>query len=212
MINLLFTIIYLSFSIKCLEIFNQEIYLLPNMISTLKNYFKNYKINSFNHLKQLLTEEISLESEYLNVTNQNPTIDKKRVTNFISQAETYNEIIDSYMDEDNFEAIIIYLFNLEGFIFNRLNSSLNQNSLETTKLKLFFILLQASISRQGQDKIYKFMKINNLIIEDEISNKKSFKLYKCCNLENLEVQKFLNLFKITKKEESINRKIIIILI
>ena len=44
--------------------------------------------------------------------------EKFPLDNYLMQGDIYNDIIENHMDQDNFEIIIIYLFNLEGFIFS----------------------------------------------------------------------------------------------
>jgi len=191
----------LAFPIKCLDIFNKEIYVLPEIISQLKKHFFNYRINSFPHLKQLLTEEITNEAGLLNniISQKNQTFihsssNENKLSNYISQAEIYNDIIDLNMNQDNIETIIIFLFNLEGFLYQRINECLKTNTIEFTNLKLIYIIIQASLISRPQNEIYKFLKMNNLFTEDP-TNKKHLRLYKGCNLDDEMIQNYLNMLK-----------------
>lgn len=192
---------FLSFPIKCLEIFNQEIYLPPETISILKNYLSDLNINSFPHLKQLLTQEISNEAEKLNnKLNRKGLIvdyssrDSNNISNYLLQAEIYNNIIELKMNQDNLEEIIIYIFNLEGFVFERIIYCLRNKSIEDTSLKLFLILIQACICRQGNNDAFSFIKSNSLFCEG-INKTKHLKLYKGCFLDNDMLQKYSNMLK-----------------
>lgn len=192
---------HLAFPIKCLDVFNQEIFLPSEMISLLQKIFINYRINSFAHLKQILTQEIFNEAERLNnILNRNNFVfenkqnEGKNTSNYILQADIYNELIELNMNQDNLEAIIIYLFNLEGFIFERINECLRNNTIEATDLKLFFVILQACVCKQGQNDAYRFIKSNSLFTEGP-NKKKHLRLYKGCYLDSDMIQKYLNMLK-----------------
>jgi len=194
----------LSFPIKCLDVFNQEIYITNEIITSLFKYFNNYRINSFPHFKQLLTQEISNEVEKLNnfyqrknnnifngINIQNNSNDN---IGFSSQGEIYNEIIDTRMNQDNLEIIIIYLFNLEGFIYDVINDCLVNNTVENSNLKLLFVVFLGSLIGRCDNDPHKFIKINSLFSE-ESNNKKQLKLYKGCNLSNEMIVKYLDMLK-----------------
>lgn len=234
----------LAFPIRCLDIFNSTIYLLPEWISILKNNFKNSRINSFPHLKQLLTEEITLEANKLsgkdsmrnaieekkinessvydlannsnnNNKNNNNDVNKSEIIspsvnypldNYLLQAEIYNDIIENHMNQDNFEMIIIYLFNLEGFIQERINFILMSNAIEFSNLKLYFLLLQSAIKKDNQNQTVDFLKNNNLIKEDSQSGRKMLKLYKGCYLNSETLRNYLNLFRNNNMRKSLDEE------
>jgi hypothetical protein len=202
----------LAFPLRCLDIFSSTIYLMPEWIQILKKNFKNCRINSFPHLKQLLTEEINLESYKLSGKNNNLNSEengnfdvngnsiineeKFPFDNYLMQANIYNDIIENHMDQDNFEMIIIYLFSLEGFIQERINFILISNSIGFSNLKLFFLLLQSAIRKDNINHTSgsEFIKVNNLVKEDPQTNKKMLKLYKSANLSSDVIKNYLNLF------------------
>lgn len=206
---------FLSFPIKFIDIFNQEIYLVPSLVAKFKTYFSNLKINSFPHLKQLLIDDIKSEAEALNsaLSNHYEVSSKRQsgqpLANNVLQAQIYTEIIESNLNQDNLDSIIIYLYTLEGFINENINSALKSDCFENTYLKLFFVILLASITKQSGTDLYRFIKANNLFIEERENNnyKKVLKLYKGCYLSQQAINGYFDMLrdkKTTQPEEEEN--------
>ncbi len=122
------------------NLFSSEI-CIPRLINNdLENHFYNkIRFNDYEEVMNFIKKEIRDESERLIM------LDKSKEVDYTNLAEIYCKYLDE-MEDFTFEEKIVFLYTLEGFLANSINDQLKDLESFNSKLFLYYILLQASIS------------------------------------------------------------------
>ena len=169
-------IIYSKFDLTLFALFNTEITLPSYIINELKTYFLELEILSTEEIISIIENELYTQANSLSLDNSTEIIKYTP----LSQVKSY---VDKLKEENGFtlpEKLII-LYTMEGFLVYHINEKLRNNNF-FTDVKLFFILLQASIVLVGDkynqknlidpligDKIilYRGSKISTKVLEED---------------------------------------------